>query len=84
MNHQDKKMIDLEKLIEDFKSLPEETQQQIAETIANLRTGYKDESLINIKRKISEEKFVGMWRDREDMKESTEWVRDVRKKEWKY
>jgi len=60
-------MIDLEKLIEDFKALPEETQQQIAETISNLRSGYQAELGINKKRKIGEEKFVGLWHGREDM-----------------
>jgi hypothetical protein len=60
-------MIDLEKLIEDFKALPEETQQQIAETISNLRSGYRDEPIINKKKEIYEEKFEGLWHSREDM-----------------
>jgi len=33
-------------------------------------------------RKFSEEPFFGMWKDREDMADSTEWVRRLRRKEW--
>ena len=34
------------------------------------------------RRPLREEPFVGMWRDREDMVESTEWVRESRQREW--
>lgn len=32
--------------------------------------------------KIENEPFIGMWRDREDMQRSSEWVRDLRQKDW--
>ena len=28
------------------------------------------------------EPFVGMWKDREDMEDSSQWVRQVRQQEW--
>ncbi len=31
---------------------------------------------------LREEPFVGMWSDREDMADSTEWVRQAREREW--
>lgn len=31
---------------------------------------------------LREEPFVGMWKDREDMADSTRWVRELRKREW--
>lgn len=31
----------------------------------------------------SESPFVGMWKDREEMKDSVEWVRQVRKTRWR-
>lgn len=34
------------------------------------------------RRPLSEEPFIGMWRDREDMADSSEWVRKVRQREW--
>lgn len=32
--------------------------------------------------KLADEPFIGMWRDREDMRDSTGWVRDLRRREW--
>jgi hypothetical protein len=32
---------------------------------------------------ISEDPAIGMWADREDMKDSTAWEREVRKREWR-
>jgi len=31
---------------------------------------------------LMEDPFVGMWRDREDMADSSEWVRRTRRREW--
>jgi hypothetical protein len=31
---------------------------------------------------ITESPFVGMWKDREDLKDSTAWVREQRKSQW--
>ena len=31
---------------------------------------------------LKDESFVGIWKDREDMAESPEWVRDTRRREW--
>jgi hypothetical protein len=31
---------------------------------------------------IEQEPFIGMWRDRSDMKDSTIWVRHLRAAEW--
>ena len=31
---------------------------------------------------LQKEPFVGMWENREDMAESTEWVRRTRQREW--
>lgn len=32
--------------------------------------------------KLTDEPFIGMWRDREDMRDSTAWVRSLRRREW--
>lgn len=42
----------------------------------------KDERKEPKQRPLQEEPFVGMWRDREDMTDSTEWVRQAREREW--
>lgn len=42
----------------------------------------KDERKEPKQRSLQEEPFVGMWRDREDMTDSTDWVRQAREREW--
>jgi hypothetical protein len=32
--------------------------------------------------KLADEPFVGMWRDRQDMRDSSAWVQDIREREW--
>ncbi len=32
---------------------------------------------------LRDEPFVGMWKDREDMEDSSQWVRQLRQQEWK-
>ena len=34
-------------------------------------------------REITEEKFLGIWKDRTDLKDSNAWVRKIRRSEWK-
>jgi hypothetical protein len=31
---------------------------------------------------LQDEPFVGMWKDREDMEDSSHWVRQIRQQEW--
>ena len=31
---------------------------------------------------FQDEPFVGMWKDREDIEDSSQWVRQLRKQEW--
>jgi hypothetical protein len=31
---------------------------------------------------IINDPFIGIWKDREDMKDSSKWLRSVRKSEW--
>jgi hypothetical protein len=35
-----------------------------------------------IRERMKDEPFIGMWRDREDMADSSEWVRTTRQLEW--
>ena len=73
-----------EKVWEDFAALPLEAQQQVADFIAFLRSRYRQFSpdpkagLTD----LANEAFIGMWHDRVDMEDSSQWVRDVRQSEW--
>ena len=73
-----------EQIWKDFNSLPSEAQQQVADFIAFLRTRYQRP---NRKKKgkptdLANEAFIGMWSDRDEMEDSSQWVRDVRRHKW--
>ncbi len=66
-----------------FESLPLEAQKQVLTFIDFLGQKYRGkrktrkERAINVKRR-----FVGMWKDREDLRDSSSWIRNLRKREW--
>ena len=71
-------------LMQELASLPPELQQQVLDFIAFLRTREADTRAPKKARPVSleDELFVGMWRDRKDLEDSTNWVRNVREQEW--
>jgi hypothetical protein len=73
-----------QELLNEFLSLPPEAQRQLMDFITVLRQRYAavepvsqspDFDLIN-------DSFIGMWSDRQDLTDSTAWVRGVRENEW--
>lgn len=69
-------------LIKQLKKLPSEAQQEAADFVEFLSKKYlqQSEELDSSKKKsILESSFRGMWKDREDMQDSTKWVRELRK-----
>ena len=73
-----------EHVLRDFAALPRPAQQLVVDFIAFLRTRYaeEDSSDLGALPDLSDEAFVGMWRDRADMADTVEWVRSVRRREW--
>jgi hypothetical protein len=73
-----------EKVMDEFSSLPQEAQREVIDFISFLRKRYKNDiSKKRVKRKpITEEPFVGMWQNRDDMRDSSDWVRKKREVEW--
>lgn len=73
-----------EKVWDDFTALPLEAQRQAADFIAFLRQRYQKSKPGRKAKKteLSQEPFVGIWQDRPDMQDSTEWVRNLREQEW--
>ncbi|MCS6912344.1 MAG: DUF2281 domain-containing protein [Anaerolineae bacterium] len=71
-------------LVRDIASLPPEAQKQVMEYVAFLKTRYPTEQPVKKTQrvKLTDEPFIGMWRDREDMQDSTAWVRSLRQREW--
>jgi hypothetical protein len=72
-------------IVKEFDNLPPEAQKQVIDFIAFLQTRYRtgDTKKAKQKGKLADEPFIGMWRDREDMRDSGAWVREVRTREWK-
>jgi hypothetical protein len=72
------------KVWQQFDELPPEAQQAVIDFIAFLRTRYAPSRLRRAvqQSKLADEPFIGMWRDREDLQDSTAWVRSVREHEW--
>jgi hypothetical protein len=73
-----------QELLNEFFALPPEAQRQVMSFIAFLRHNYaltepsiptQDVDLVN-------HPFIGMWRDRQDLANSTAWVRHLRESEW--
>jgi hypothetical protein len=73
-----------EKIVNDISNLPPEAQRQVVDFIAFLKKRYKrsEEEKENKPINFINEPFIGIWKDREDMKNSSSWLRKVRKAEW--
>jgi len=66
-----------------IKKLPPEAKQQAQDFVDFLYERYvQDEPKKSDKKSIIENSFFGMWKDREEMQDSTAWVRKVRKSQW--
>jgi hypothetical protein len=69
---------------EGFSTLPPEAQQQVVDFIAFLQTRYAAPRPRKALKSapLKQEDFIGMWRQREDLQDSTAWVRQTRATEW--
>jgi hypothetical protein len=71
--------------LQEFDTLPPGAQKQVLDFIAFLQTRYSSISgkiPAKPKSKLAEEPFIGIWRNREDMHDSSAWVRKIRAAEW--
>lgn len=68
----------------DFQRLSPAAQRQVADFIAFLlaRSGPSWTVNESSRSNLLDEPFVGLWRDREEMSDSSTWVRKVRRDEW--
>ncbi len=73
---------EVEKILNTFMNLPPEAQKEVADFISLLYERYQSASQPQAKKRLAQEDFIGLWKDRTDMQDSTSWVRDIRKKEW--
>jgi hypothetical protein len=73
-----------EEILREINSLPIEAQRQIEDFVAFLRQRYQSSpsAKTTATSDLTTEEFVGMWRDREDLQDSTAWVHNVRQSHW--
>ncbi len=73
-----------QKLFDEYFSLPVEAQQQVADFIAFLRQRYKIDRATQKpgQANLENEPFIGMWSNRQDLFDSSNWTRKIRKSEW--
>lgn len=73
-----------EQVWQEFITLPLAAQQQVSELIATLKQGERSgmKAPVPGAPQLSEEPFIGIWRNRSDMTDSSGWVRETRSKEW--
>jgi len=72
-------------LIKQFKELPSEAQQEAVDFVEFLYKKYIEQSdtpSSSKKKSILDSSFRGIWKDREDMQDSTKWVRNIQKNQW--
>lgn len=72
-----------QKLLDEFAALPPHAQREVADFIAFLRQKYcQTQPTSNSKTDLADEEFIGMWKDRQDLADSSSWVREIRAREW--
>lgn len=72
-----------EDILREINSLPPEAQHQIEDFVSFLRERYTKSSSNNAATTdLKAEPFVGMWRNREDLSDSSAWVRNIRETHW--
>ncbi len=69
-----------EEIIKEYNALPVEARKEVENFVAFLRERYNKKN--KAEKDFTEETFVGMWKDREDLRNGAEWVRQLRRKEW--
>ena len=66
-------------LIKQLEKLPPEAQQEAADFVDFLSKKYLRKGDASSQKSILDSPFRGMWKNREDLKDSTQWVRNIRK-----
>ena len=76
--------MEIQNINSDIATLPPEAQRQVFDFIAFLKNRYKIDRPVKkaVRNKIASDSFIGIWEGRKEMKDSSQWVRNVRKTEW--
>jgi hypothetical protein len=73
-----------EEILREIRSLPREAQREVEDIVASLQQRYGgcQPEAQPPDFELRAQGFIGMWQDRDDMRDSTAWVRNVRESEW--
>lgn len=73
-----------QKLFDEYAALPVDAQRQVADFIAFLQHRYTIGQTIKKTRQteLKRQPFIGMWHNRQDLSDSSSWVRKTRESEW--
>lgn len=71
-----------EELLREIAALPPEGQRLVESFLASMRQRYARQDAPLPSAPLLCESFIGMWRDRDEMTDSTMWVRNLRASEW--
>lgn len=77
--------MELQDIWQQFTTLPPDAQQEVADFIVLLkqRKTRQSQSQPQLNQQnLREESFIGLWQEREDLQDSTQWVRAIRSSEW--
>ncbi len=71
-----------EEILKEYNALPSEARKEVENFVALLRLRYGKKKPHAAKIDLSEEGFIGLWKDREDISEGSIWIRKLRESEW--
>ena len=69
-----------EEMLKQIAALPVGARREIEDAIARVKAVYI--KLETSQTKFEDEAFFGIWSDRDEMADSTAWVRSIREKHW--
>jgi hypothetical protein len=70
-----------DEMLRESASLPAIARREVEDFVAFLSTRYRSATIAPTDT-IGAEEFIGLWRDRDGMSDSSGWVREVREKHW--
>jgi hypothetical protein len=76
--------MNLQAIFNDIKTLPPDKQEEVADfiTFLKIRLGIRKGNTSTESIPANTDSFFGMWADREEMSDSSSWVKELRTREW--
>jgi DNA-directed RNA polymerase specialized sigma24 family protein len=72
-----------EEMLKQIAALPVDARREVEDFVARLAKHLRESQKSSAASDLASEPFIGMWRDRDDMSDSSAWVRSIRKKHWR-